>query len=506
MSNFKYSNYTASNFFAFNYAGFACIAIVVFLTATQPFYIKEVIGIEPKPGSEKDTKIGHIVGALGFFDELTSMISAPLLGGLIDKFDALGYGGSRIVQSSSFIVIALGLFGYAVFNGSLVPDMFILRCIFALGVTACMSTVTVTLNEVASSDFDFSKLIFWRPARFSGYEQTNQSEEVDTISAPPKKKRIGGYAGVMGICTGLGAIASVSMFIPLPLKLSDWQGWSIKQSIRSSYLVVMFFALISLVVLFYFLYDTKYGNSTEEGLNDGREEKAFVQILSEGYRFSKGNKNAQLACAGAFVARATTVGTAAFIPLLVYNYFYSQGKCKSSSWSEKDSCYEGYQFAAILNGVAQTAALLTAPLWGYLVNKLGRRSIAIASGVGALGNIALSFNANFDSYNPQTFWCFLFVCIIGISQIGLIISSMSILSGISDVHSIMGSLSGLYSFTGGLGIMVITLLGGFISDRWILGPFFLLGMFNVALLVIYFVSSKDTLKLEEESPGENINV
>ena len=82
------------------------------------------------------------------------------------------------------------------------------------------------------------------------------------------------------------------------------------------------------------------------------------------------------------------------------------------------------------------------------------------------------------------------ISIIGLSQIGLIISSMSVLSGIPNAHDIMGSLSGLYSFCGGIGIMIISSLGGYLSDHWILGPFFILGLFNVALLVIYYSYSR----------------
>ena len=62
----KYINYSAINYLAFNYAGFACIAIIVFLTATQPFYIKEVIGIEPKPGTSKDKKLDILLDCWDF--------------------------------------------------------------------------------------------------------------------------------------------------------------------------------------------------------------------------------------------------------------------------------------------------------------------------------------------------------------------------------------------------------------------------------------------------------
>lgn len=75
---------------------------------------------------------------------------------------------------------------------------------------------------------------------------------------------------------------------------------------------------------------------------------------------------------------------------------------------------------------------------------------------------------------------------------------MSILSGIEDAQQIMGSLSGLYSFAGGLGIMIITLIGGLLADVWVLGPFFILGVFNVVLLMICLKRDGQVVYEEEE--------
>ena len=135
------------------------------------------------------------------------------------------------------------------------------------------------------------------------------------------------------------------------------------------------------------------------------------------------------------------------------------------------------------------------PIWGYLVDarRIGKcNTLGLAAIVGMIGNFGLSLIHSYSSntYNPKTFICFFMISIIGLSQIGLIISSMSVLSGIPNAHDIMGSLSGLYSFCGGIGIMIISSLGGYLSDHWILGPFFILGLFNVALLVVYYSYSR----------------
>ena len=117
----KYKNYSVINYLAFNYAGFACVAIIVFLSSTQPFLSKKSLALIPTTTAttstsknSKDGKIGHIVGGLGFIDELTAMIVAPLLGALNDNLNSKQYNGSKLIQSFSFIIIAISLFGYAV--------------------------------------------------------------------------------------------------------------------------------------------------------------------------------------------------------------------------------------------------------------------------------------------------------------------------------------------------------------------------------------------------------
>ena len=43
----KYKNYSVINYLAFNYAGFACVAIIVFLSSTQPFLSKKSLALIP---------------------------------------------------------------------------------------------------------------------------------------------------------------------------------------------------------------------------------------------------------------------------------------------------------------------------------------------------------------------------------------------------------------------------------------------------------------------------
>ncbi|ODV81754.1 MFS general substrate transporter, partial [Suhomyces tanzawaensis NRRL Y-17324] len=486
-------NYTPVNLVAFCLAGFACVSVVVFLASTQPFYITEVIGLQ-------QDNIGSVIGTLGAVDELTLIVTAPLLGALADKLNGLWWfhmSGSKFVQSSSLLVVAIALVGYGQWCTSIVPDLVFFRAVFAIGVTACMSMITVTLNELSNSDFDFAK--FWR--RSDQYQVVENGE----LATSPKSKN-GKYAAMVGMATGMGAIFAVSFFLTLPPKLVDrYPNLDIKGALKLSYDLIAAYAVLMGLLLFLFLYDFKKSVPEVVQVPDGTVEEehtaatprneAYFALIYNALVESKKDRQIQLAYVGAFVARSTTVTTSVFIPLLVYNYYYNTGKCGNSAtdnspdFPSKATCHDGYIFSAILTGVAQSVALVSSPLWGWLIDlrKVGKqKTILMASITGILGNFGLCLLSTYTPdgvYDPRTSVCFVMVSFIGLSQIGIIITSMSILSGVNKAPH-MGSLSGLYSLCGGLGILVISKVGGVWSDSWILAPFFLLGTFNLVLMVV----------------------
>jgi len=287
----------------------------------------------------------------------------------------------------------------------------------------------------------------------------------------------------------LGAIFSVSFFLPMPSKLSDSFSIPIKEGLQLSYLILGFVAIAVGSILLVTLYDSTRHNNPMPHTNKA----GYFQLLREGVLASKGNIRIQLAYLGSFVARSTTVAMSVFIPLLVYNFYYKNGICGSDGddTPSKQSCRDGYVFAAILTGVAQTVALCSAPLWAWLIDHplIGStKSLFISSFLGIIGCFGLCImGSKSDIYDPRTAGSFIVVSFIGLSQTGVIITSMSFISSLKktgDSADTIGSISGLYSLCGGLGILIITKVGGLWSDHWILGPFFVLGLFNLILTVV----------------------
>lgn len=477
------TNYTPLNLVGFALTGFGCISIVVFLTSTQPFFISEAIGI---PDNQK---IGSIIGSLGFVDELTAIVFSPLIGTLHDYINGSNsmFSGSKIIVSIGFLCLSASLLGYSQFANSIFPALYLFRIIFALGVSSCMSMVTVMLNELANSDFHIRKFIFWKQVQRI---ELNSEETTETS---------GKYASLIGISTGLGAVFSVAFFLTLPVKLSNNNpDLSMKASLKLSYLLICAISLGYGIIMFLVLYNSKRGQHASL-----REEKeGYLKRLWSAIELSKTDKSVQLAYVGSFVAKASTITTSVFIPLLVYNYYQKKGLCESDGTSEdipsKQTCYNGYIFAAILTGVSQTISLVSAPFWGWLIDsRIGKvKTLFIVSISGTIANLGICILGTFTNlYNPKSVSCFIFVSLIGFSQIGAIITSMSILSELKQ-HPNIGGISGLFSLCGGLGILLISKLGGSWSDSWILAPFFLLSTFYLILAMLTNYRSSSDMDYE----------
>ncbi|CAH2350861.1 hypothetical protein CLIB1423_02S06810 [[Candida] railenensis] len=494
-----YFNYTLANAAAFNFSAFSCIAFVVFLSSTQPFYLSEVLGFKHKDN------IGHVIGILGFIDELTSIISAPLIGALSDEISAKKACGSKITVSVGFLLIGISLICYGKFATQVFPDLILYRSLFAVGVIACMSMVTVMFTEISNSDFDLLTTLrrFRYGIRenesirvFSGTSANIDPETLHLLGEPSSggndddgSKSTGKYAAMIGISTGLGAIFSVSFFLTMPAKLQDYfTSLTMSDTIKLSYVILGLLSIVIGVILYFFLYSKEIPSSPPSVSTN------YFQLLLHGLHVSQHDPRIQLSYVGSLVARSTTVLTSIFIPLLVYNFYSKTGKCSSSSSSSnhsKETCYDGYIFAAILTGVSQTIALCASPFWGLLIDneRVGKyRSLFLSGLFGFLGCFGICVHSlNVDElYDPRNWICFVMVSSIGISQIGIIMSSMSLLSSVvkdtRDSVSI-GSISGVYSLFGGVGILLLTIIGGSWSDKWILGPFFLLGLFNLILII-----------------------
>jgi len=250
---------------------------------------------------------------------------------------------------------------------------------------------------------------------------------------------------------------------------------------------------------------------------------------------------------GGLVARASSVGISLFIPLFVNQYYRDSHKCHQDQnpvsslklGDIKRSCPEAYILASILTGVSQLIALITAPFFGYFSGQSRRYQLplVLAGTVGIAGYIAfpLLSSPQFKGTDGNAM-VFVIMALVGMSQIGAIVCSLAVLSkGVlavsnhyaadisehssaspspirdhcehhhhdgqsdngehspliaksvttsNDLRHLKGSIAGIYSLYGGVGILLLTKMGGFLFDSLSVGaPFFIMAVFNGILVI-----------------------
>lgn len=146
------------------------------------------------------------------------------------------------------------------------------------------------------------------------------------------------------------------------------------------------------------------------------------------------------------------------------------------------------------SGIAQTLALIAAPLFGYLSDRFYRPlATLLAASLGAIGYMAL-----FSLKDPESrVWGPVIVSIIGVAEIGMVVCSMALVTGTYVPASSKGAVSGVYSVFGAAGILLSTKIGGVLFDSWDQGgPFFVMGVMHiVCVLASILVISGDVRRL-----------
>lgn len=240
-------------------------------------------------------------------------------------------------------------------------------------------------------------------------------------------------------------------------------------------------------------------------------------------------------------------------------YYISSGLCDETGHNPQDiktHCQEAYILAAELTGVSQLVALLFAPVFGFLADRLRRFNIplltAALTGIGGYVGLALLASPQVKGAHG-THWIFVVMALLGISQIGAIVCSLGLLAqGVLDLQGeneqselaysdlvpqaegpnlnthdttgsidcpiednseasaertpllrrrgcsqkhLKGSIAGVYSLAGGVGILLLTKVGGLLFDKVSpVAPFYMVSAFNFLLLAAGFVSGIYTFR------------
>ena len=554
------------------------ITFLVFLNSSISFVVTDVIG--QKEG------VGDAVGTLGFADELLALIACPLWGLISDRIGVrvvavtgyciIGLSLICLVQSSNvYPDLLVARLGFSI-GGAACSTMVtaVLPAMVAQKMVEEDDEPDVQERALANGQAarlreeerearrdsighgatpSVSSELTITPTRYASNSRTRQplGEGTAEPKAEPSEDRSAGtsqLAGYVGLFTGAGALLALLLFLPLPAYFQG-KGQSPARSLQISFYLVAAVAFCVAVFIFLglrhlpgedeksiaHLCDRPYDETTDLDPEGNLHTTliptpSYIELVKDAFLLGLTDSTIFLGYLGGFVARASSVAISLFIPLFVNAYFTRTGKCRSNPDNLPDirkNCQQAYILASALSGVAETAALLCAPIFGWLGGRVVRgRSewpLLVAALVGVGGYVAFGLLKNPDAFHGDGGqWAFIAVILIGVSQIGSIVCSLALLGrGINegssnngkrtDMHHneyhtfggseaapllpgtkpqrrdrsrLKGSIAGMYSFVGGAGILLLTKLGGALSDSWSPGaPFFIMAIFNAVLLI-----------------------
>ncbi|KAJ3276483.1 hypothetical protein HDU76_010524, partial [Blyttiomyces sp. JEL0837] len=341
----------------------------------------------------------------------------------------------------------------------------------------------------------------------------------------------GKISGLVGLSSGSGALLALFVFLRLPAQFNDGP-----TGLHATYLIVAGIAILFSLGLLLSLRKQNYDpvspstpspidtsdpritssaslisesvtTNTYRGVNTSSEESGLNEFDSgrRGKRYYHGldvnaiweslkmgvlagrDPKVFLGYLGSFLARGDTIIITLFLPLWVYKAYIDRGDCQAPSPDApdiKDICRSAYVRASALSGVAQTFALVGAPFFGWLTDKIYAPYTSLfASLIGFIGYGLMFF---INPLSPST-WPV--VILVGLGEIGMIIGNLSLVTSSASVSpGLRGSVAGVSSACGAFGILVSSKLGGYLFDVWREGaPFLVMALGHLVALGVAIV-------------------
>ncbi|KAL1925633.1 uncharacterized protein VTP21DRAFT_516 [Calcarisporiella thermophila] len=434
------SDISPLNFCGFIVTVLFSITFFVFLNSSTSFVISVLLGIT--------NNIGQYSGDLTFYDEILTLFLALFWGSLSDRI------GRRPVAVASYLLIGLSMFVFTLAK-NVYPDLLLCRLVFAAGASGASTMITALTGD---------------------YTGRNRG----TMSA------------IAGLVAGIGALIGVFGLLPMPATLQSRYG-SLEQAVRVSFYATGAIAFGVAILAFLLLKNEKDRSLIKWMRGENRElvKESYFKLIGRGFLSAKQDTRIMLAYIGGFVARADSIMASLFITLIINQYFISNKLCQvgvSSAYADtaaiRSSCRDAYTTSSIISGISSVFALIGAPLFGFLADRIPRTialSVACVCGVVAFFGMGLI-------PDPRSKIAYFFSAMIGIAQIGTIVTSLALVSEDYVSPEIRGSVSGTYTLMGGIGILVISKLGGHLFDSWTPGaPFIIMGIMHAIVAIFGFI-------------------
>lgn len=341
--------------------------------------------------------------------------------------------GRKIVYVAGFCTLALGyiMFPYA----STMTELSFARLIYALGIGAVTGMLATVIADYGA------------------------------------EKDRGKLGAMTGFLNGLGVVV-VTLFIGKLPALFVAGGANDVDAGRDTMMVAAGLCVLSAVVLWFGL---KNGAPAQAA---GTAKKPGLQLLKEGFGLARKSNRIALSYVSAFVAR----GDLAIVGLFAI------------AWGKQAAIAQGMSNAEALSAglvpfiVAQSVALVWPGVIAVPLDRMKRMNVlALCMGLGAIGYCCLIFVKD-----PLAVASLPLFALLGIGQISAFLGAQTVIAKEAP-QELRGSVIGAFNFCGAVGILVLSLIGGYLFDTF--GPwstFFMVGILNgcVALGALWLGSKE----------------
>ncbi len=271
----------------------------------------------------------------------------------------------------------------------------------------------------------------------------------------PKESSRGRMVAVVGIMNGLGVVVITVVFGKILPAVLLSKGMDPIWAGRAMHWAVVGLCLLNVLVIRFGL---KGGTPTK------RHERPHIKtLLRSGLAHGK-NPRIALAYASAFVARSDLVVTGTFTVVWGTVAAHNQGFGPG----------EAAGMGAMIFVTVQTAALLWAPIMGFILDRINRvTGIAFCMSLAGIGYTSTMFVGDPLASSATPFFIML-----GIGQMSAFFGATTLIGQEAPLAE-RGSVVGMFNVVGAIGIILSSIIGGRLFDAiapW--APFVMIGIVN----------------------------
>ncbi len=270
----------------------------------------------------------------------------------------------------------------------------------------------------------------------------------------------GKATGLLGVMNGLGAMTAALFLLKLPAMFKAG-GMDAESAAYATYGTMAGVITVVGVIMFAAL---RKGLATQQS-----ERVPLFQQFREGITEAR-RPVISLAYAASFVARGNLAVVGTFFTLWATLY-----GTQELGMTAAEAVAKGGGVVAI----SYAASLFSAPVFGIMADRINRISaLAVTLAISAVG-----YGSTLFLDDPFSLPTIISLILIGMAEVGCIITS-GVLIAERAPDRIRGSVVGMFTLTGAVGILIASIVGGYLFDHWLkTGPFVFFGFISALVLV-----------------------